>query len=160
MAGEYASKTDVPVSKSRDEIERTLLRFGATGYGYAVQGARVMITFEVKGLRMTLPDRESFKRNSYGNLRPASAVERDYEQACRQRWRTLANGVKAKLALVDDGISTVEKEFLADIVVGDSTVGERLIPELREAVARAELPPLIPGDRKVIALPERSEGKR
>ena len=35
MTGQYASKTDVPVSRSREERERTIARFGATGFGYA-----------------------------------------------------------------------------------------------------------------------------
>lgn len=164
MTGTYAAKTDVPVSKSRDEIERTLVRFGATGYAYAIQGDRVMVSFEIKTfrvmIRMTLPDREAFARNSYGNRRSDSAIDKDWEQACRQRWRTLANAIKAKLAMVDDGLSTVEREFLADVVVGDSTVGEQIIPDLPAAIRSGHLPPLIPGDSKVIALPSGTDGRR
>jgi hypothetical protein len=122
MTGTYAAKTDVPVSRSRDEIERTLTRFGATAFAYASNTeGQVAISFEIRRirvlLRMQLPRREQFARDKRGHDRAESAVERDWEQACRQRWRSLANGVKAKLALIDDGISTVEREFLADIIV-------------------------------------------
>ncbi len=164
MTGTYAAKTDVPVSKSRDEIERTLARFGATAFAYMsnVDG-QVAISFEVKGfrvlMRMQLPRRDQFARDSRGKLRIDSAIERDWEQACRQRWRSLANGVKAKLALIDDGISTVEREFLADIVVPSTgqTYGEMAIPAITEVYAGTALPPLVPGARSnVIALGERA----
>jgi hypothetical protein len=165
MPGEYASKTDVPVSKSRDEIEWTLVRFGATAFAYMSNtDGQVAISFEVKGfrvlMRMQLPDRKQFRLNSYGNVRSESVIEKDWEQACRQRWRSLANGVKAKLALIDDGISTVEREFLADIVVPSTgqTYGEMAIPGITQVYESHQLPPLVPGvpKAKVIALGERS----
>ena len=110
MPGEYASKTDVPVSRSRDEIERTLTRFGATAFAYMNQGNRVAIAFEIKNIRvsmtMTLPDREPYRLDSRGKVRTSTAIEKDWEQACRQRWRTLANAIKAKLAMVDDGLAS------------------------------------------------------
>jgi len=166
MPGEYAAKTDVPVSRSRDEIERTLTRFGATAFGYmASSDGLVAISFEVKGLRvlmrMQLPRRDAYMRDSRGKVRTESAIERDWEQACRQRWRSLANGVKAKLALIDDGISTVEREFLADIVVPSTgqTYGEFAIPQIAESYRTGELPPMLPGvsgGAKVIELSERA----
>lgn len=164
MAGEYAARTDVPVSRSRDEIERTLNRFGATGFAYASQGANVMIAFEVKNLRvvmtMALPIRSQFERDKRGLVRSDSAIERDWEQACRQRWRSLANGIKAKLALIDDGISTVEREFLADVMTADGqTIGQKVLPQLADIVRTAELPSLVPGlppAGRVIALSDRT----
>lgn len=149
MPGEYASKTDVPVSRSRDEIERTLTRFGATAFAYMNQGNRVAIAFEIKNIRvsmsMTLPDRDQFRLDSRGKVRTSTAIEKDWEQACRQRWRTLANAIKAKLAMVDDGLSTVEREFLADIMTPNGqTVGEILVPEI-EAIGRSgRVPALMP----------------
>lgn len=149
MPGEYASKTDVPVSRSRDEIERTLTRFGATAFAYMNQGNRVAIAFEIKNIRvsmtMTLPDREPYRLDSRGKVRTSTAIEKDWEQACRQRWRTLANAIKAKLAMVDDGLSTVEREFLADIMTPNGqTIGEIIAPEI-EAIGRSgKVPALMP----------------
>lgn len=163
--GTYAAKTDVPVSRSRDEIERTLQRFGATAFAYmSTQEGQVAISFEVHSIRvlmrMQLPSRHEFRLDSRGKVRTDSAIERDWEQACRQRWRSLANGVKAKLALIDDGISTVEREFLADIVVPSTglTYGEMAIPEITEVYRHNALPPLVPSTPKarVIELSERS----
>jgi hypothetical protein len=84
-----------------------------------------------------------------------------WEQACQQCRRTLANGLKAKLALIDDGISTVEREFLADIVIPSTgqTYGELAIPLLSEVYEKHQLPPIVPGSGgggKVIELPERT----
>ncbi len=143
MPQTYASKTDVPVSRSRDEIERTLSRFGADSFAYSSsKDGQVMIAFELKDyrivMRMQLPDRKAFLHNSYGNARTESAVEKDWEQASRQRWRTLAAAIKAKLAMIDDGISSVEQEFLAQIVVGRSTIGEQMIPQLREGTLQLD----------------------
>lgn len=155
MPGEYASDTKVPVTRSRDEIEKTLARFGAGKFAYFNDPPQVAIAFEIAGLRvvmrMTMPDRERYELDSRGRRRVDSAIDRDHEQACRQRWRTLANAIKAKLAMVDDGISTIEREFLADVMLptGD-TVGDRLTPEIHGMVASGALPPLMPG--RVIAL--------
>ncbi len=129
MPGEYAQNTTVPVTRSRDEIERILMRFGASSFGYAIDQQTVVIAFEIKSVRvkmmMPLPPPVP-ATDRYGRKRAESAVQKDYEQACRQRWRTLANAVKAKLAMIDDGISTVEKEFFSDIVTETGkTIWER-----------------------------------
>lgn len=152
MPGEYASSTSVPVSRSRDEIERTLSRFGATAFAYFNQPPTVAIAFEISNVRvkmsMTLPDRAQFRLDSRGKLRTESAIDKDFEQACRQRWRTLANAIKAKLAIVDDGISTIEREFLADVMTPDGrTVGEIIVPQIVEISRSGVLPALMPRTR-------------
>lgn len=163
--GTYAAKTDVPVSRSRDEIERTLQRFGATAFAYmSTQEGQVAISFEVNAIRvlmrMQLPSRSDYRLDSRGKVRTDTAIEKDWEQACRQKWRSLANGVKAKLALIDDGISTVEREFLSDIIVPSTgqTYGDMAIPAIVEVYQRHALPPLVPAlpGGKVIELSERS----
>lgn len=170
MSGHYASRTDVPVAKSKTEIEATLGRYGATGFGYMSNAeGQVAISFEVRRIRvlmrMQLPMlhmvREELSATMpNGRKRSESAIEREWEQRCRQRWRSLANGVKAKLALIDDGISTVEREFLSDIVVPSTgqTYGEMAIPQITAVYARQALPPLVPAasGAKVIELPERN----
>lgn len=165
MTGKYAATTDVPVSRSRDEVERTLQRFGASAFMYASNDAgQVAIQFEINRLRvlmrMQLPHRAEFRHDSRGRLRADSAVERDWEQACRQRWRSLANGIKAKLALIDDGISSIEREFMADILLPDGrTVAEATLPQVAIAYETGEMPSMLPGvsvSAKVIELPSRS----
>jgi hypothetical protein len=162
MTGKYAENTTVAVSKSRDEIERTLTRFGATAFAYYANSAgRVAVSFEIHNLRvemtMLLPKRDQFRLSPAGYERADHVIDREWEKACRQRWRSLANGIKAKLALVDDGISTVEREFLADIMTPDgSTVGQKLLPQLRDIAREGRFPAIMPGgvEAKVIAIGE------
>lgn len=161
MTGKYAAATDVPVSRSRDEIERTLTRFGATDFAYrAKSDGLVNIGFEVGQIRvimrMQLPERAPFAIDARGNERSETATARLWEQACRQRWRSLANGVKAKLALIDDGISTIEREFLADIMLpSGETVGDWAVPQVYETLRTGNMPPMLPGAEstpRIIAL--------
>ena len=160
MPGEYAASTNVSTDRSFSEIKNTIRRFGASGFGYIEQGLIVGIAFEVNGLQvrmtMTLPDRKLFEVSPTGRWRSEATIEKEWEQACRQRWRTLANGIKAKLAMVDDGISTVEREFLANIVLPDGdTVADRIVPEIREIVRSGTIPSMMPGipaPARIIAL--------
>lgn len=166
MAGKYAADTSVPVSKSRDEIERTLARFGASAFAYFSNSAGdVAIGFEIANLRvqmhMSLPPKGDFELSPTGRQRTAATAEAEWEKACRQRWRSLANGIKAKLALVDDGISTVEREFLADVMTPDGqTVGQKVLPELRAIAQGREVPALMPArvTARVIELQSGSGG--
>lgn len=150
-AGKFAASTDVPASRSRDEIERTLTRYGATGFLYGWSGARAQLAFEIRDRRvrfeLPLPDRTdgAFTRTETGKPRAATAAATAYDQAVRQRWRALALVVKAKLEAVETGIVTFDAEFLAHIVVGEQTVGEVLVPQLDAAVASHTPLALLPG---------------
>lgn len=167
MPGTYAPATNVNVESSRREIERTLSRFGARKFGYMSDDdlGLVAVTFEITQvrvmMRMQLPERNEFQTSPTGKWRTEVAIDNAWEQAVRQRWRTLANGIKAKLAMVDDGIRTIEQEFLNDLVLpGGGTIGDRVIPELHASLRTGELPPLLPGlpePPRVIAI---GEGKR
>ena len=71
--------------------------------------------------------------------------EEAYDQACRQRWRALLLVIKAKLEAVTAGISTIETEFLANIVLPDNTTaGEWMLPQIDRAYRTDEMPPLLP----------------
>lgn len=152
----YAEQTEVPVERSRAEIERSLTRYGATGfvYGWTDQRALVQFSMRDRAVRflLPLPDRnadEFTKRtvNQSGarKTRPADEAERVWERACRQRWRALALVIKAKLEAVESGIVTFDEEFLAQIVLpDDSTVGAWAIPQVAEAYQRGIMPPALP----------------
>ena len=164
MSGQYATTTDVPVSKSRDEIERTLERYGATAFGYDRSAEVVEIRFELRTirvrLRMRLPRRDdpAFTKDTRGYERSETAAQKLWEQACRSHWRALALLVKAKLEAIAIGILTDEEAFLADIVTPDGeTVGAKVIPLVREIVQGRRVELLGEGPApKVIELPQRS----
>ena len=126
----YASRTQVPVSRSRSQIEETVLRYGADQFGSALdnENERAMVQFRLTSwlVRFILP------------LSGAS------DQQARQRWRALLLVIKAKLEAVESGITTVEEEFLSHIVVpGGHTFGEWAVPQLRDIKERGQLPKTI-----------------
>ena len=135
----YAADTSVPVDRSRAEIEAMLTRRGATAFGYAQQGGRAAIMFRLPAcsvrIELQLPSAKEFAVSERGRTRKVTAQQQAWAQACRARWRALALVIKAKLVAVDAGITTVEKEFQADLVLPDGRrVGDVVAAEYRLAV--------------------------
>lgn len=141
MAGKYAAGTDVSVDRTRLDLERVLGRYGARGFGYATEGALAMVTFTVVNdegttlriqMRVPLPDPNDpeFTQTPSGKPREnQQTIQNAWEQACRQRWRAVLLVVKAKLEAVETGISTIEREFMPDLVMGDGKTLEAHLGE-------------------------------
>lgn len=141
----YAAHTSVPVNRSRDEIEKTLMRYGADQFVYGRDNAKVMIGFRYQRksikLDMCLPDPKDFEATPKGRKRVSSIGLQEWEKACRQQWRALALIIKAKLEGIESGISTFEKEFLAFICLPDGqTVGDITIPKINKAIEQQKMP--------------------
>lgn len=137
----YAKRTQVAVTKSRTEIEATVMRYGADQFGSAFdqKGGRAMVQFRIVQwlVRFVLP------------------LPHDDEQDRRQRWRALALVIKAKLEAVESGITTVEEEFLPHIVTpGGQTFSEWAVPQLREMKKSGQLP------NTILGIEDHSGGKR
>lgn len=146
----YAAKTEVSSTKSRDEIERTLTRYGADQFMYGWQDEAAMIAFRKDGRQikfiLPLPSRtdRAFTHSSRG-MRTTEAAAREYEQAVKQRWRALALVIKAKLEAVEAGISVFEDEFMANIMLPDGhTVGEWMRPQIEDAYRLGHMPQMLP----------------
>jgi len=151
----YASKTVVGEDRSRSEIEKLLMRFGADQFAYATDEERqaAAIQFRYKGLmvRMALalpsPDDPRVAETPRGRTRAPAALRMEYERERRRRWRALALAIKAKLVAVEEGITTFEVEWLPYVLWGDGrTTAEHLLPAM---AAGMTLPPtpraLLPG---------------
>lgn len=148
----FAADTRVPVERSRAEIDRLLSRAGASEVAFHWRaGEGAVVAFDLSGrlIRVALPmaPRAQFERTATGRERSPRAVEDRYRQEERRRWRALALFLRAKLEAVESGISTLDQEFLAYLVVGGGdTVGDRLIPQLEQALRDGDqLPRLLPG---------------
>lgn len=158
VAGKFAAGTDVPVERSRAEVEEVLQRYGAESFAYGWGRSGAVIQFAASGrhVRMVLPlpdpQAEEFamrRVNQHAGGLVANTPEKAqqlWEQACRQRWRALVLAIKAKLEAVEVGISTFEQEFLAHVVLpsGD-TVGDAVAPAVETAYRTGTLPELMPG---------------
>jgi len=131
----YASHTGVPVDRSRNEIEQTLERYGADQFFYGRDGQKMMIGFRVAGrmVRIKLPEPSK------------KLTEQKQAQETRQRWRVLLLVIKAKLEAVGSGISTIEDEFFANLMLPNgSTMSEWAAPQLAEAYESGKMPKLLP----------------
>ena len=149
--GKYANTTEVGADRSRNEIERTLQRYGARQFMYGWDERRAVLGFVVGGRQvrfvLPLPDRENpeFTRTPTGRDRSATSASEAYEQAVRQRWRALALVIKAKLEAVDTRIVDFDSEFLAHLVLpSGETVGETVGPGVAEAYRTGKTPALLP----------------
>lgn len=135
----YAEGTSVAAERSRAELERILRRFGAQSFGYAwdERTGLEQIGFRIGGrsVRMSLPlptiEDPLIALTPGGKRRTFIQADAALQQETRRRWRSLVLVVKAKLTAVDDGISTVEREFLADLVLpSGQTTHEWMAPQL------------------------------
>lgn len=147
----YASETSVSSTASRDEIERTLKRYGADQFVYGWREMSAVIGFRMKDrnirFNLPMPAKADFRLTpGQKRVRSPEAIEREWEQAGRQRWRALALVIKAKLEAVETGITEFESEFMAHIVLpGGETVGEWMRPQIANAYESGNMPPLLPG---------------
>jgi hypothetical protein len=118
-------------------------------YGW-VKG-RVVIEFVMHARRirfdLPLPDRDDprFSHTTAGRELPPLQAQQAYEQELRRRWRALALAIRAKLEAVETGITEIESEFLANIVLPDQrTVGQIMVPQVELAYRTGRMPPLLP----------------
>lgn len=118
---------------------------------YGWQGISAMIMFQMKGktvrFLLPLPDKkEKTFWKTPGGRRERSEADafKAWEQACRQKWRSLALAVKAKLEAVESEITVFEKEFMAHFVLpSGETVGDYVLPRIEQALARGKMPLLL-----------------
>lgn len=145
----FAENTTVSVSRSQGHIQETLRRYGADQFGVMEGMGRASVMFVYSGLSVRIsvdiPRREDYSETETGRERKEASADKVHQQAVKQRWRCLLLAIKAKLESVESGISTIEQEFMAWVVMPDgTTLGERLLPHLRQIASTGELPKLLP----------------
>jgi len=148
----YAQNTSVSTEKSRAEIEKTLQKYGADQFMYGWDDSRALIMFRMEGKQikfiLPMPDKNERRfthTEARGNKRSPEQAFKEWEQACRQKWRALSLVIKAKLEAVESGISIFEDEFMANIVLPNgSTVSEFMLPQIESAYSNGTMPKLLP----------------
>lgn len=144
----YAEGTSVPVEKTRMELERVLVRYGASAFASSWDATKASVGFAFKGwhvrLDVRLPDPKENRftiHRGTGKCRTAEGQRRAYDDELRRLWRAMLMVVKMKLEAVASGITTFENEFLAHLVLpGGSTVGENALPRLMAMRANSHAP--------------------
>jgi hypothetical protein len=130
----YAARTDVPVEKSRADIERVLKRYGADRFMWFTEPNRAVLVFEASNrrIRFDLPVPDGDKPKD--------------QQMQRSRWRALLLCITAKLESVESKIETFEEAFLAHVVLPDGkTVADHAKPRIAQAYEGGEIQALLPG---------------
>lgn len=135
----YAKNTSVPISRSKAQIEDTLLRYDITEFGMGVSPRGDGIIFKKDG--------KVYKINVPNPNRDDYSTEIKYEQARRQRWRILLISIKAKLEEIEAGLISFDDQFLAYMALPNgTTVGDFMrLPENRERLAKTKMPKLLTG---------------
>lgn len=140
----YAENTRVPVGQSQNEIRRVLEKYKATGFAFGEQIGTHVVMFEMQGrrIRIVVP------MPVVGSLKPNQKYIKWKDDECakeaRRRWRCLLITIKAKLECVETGITTLEEEFLAHIVLyNGQTMGQLAIPQIKLSYENKALPPLL-----------------
>lgn len=148
----YAERTDVAVEASRTEVERLLRAAGADQIMAVWSGraSQAMVAFVLDGvpirIMVPLPTEAEIAKTTSGKKRNDADRESARERLERQRWRALVLLVKAKLEIIRLGVSTVEEEFLAHVMLPrGETVGSKVLSELHQAMADGALPQLLLG---------------
>lgn len=146
----YAEGTDVPVERSKAEIEGLLRRHGASGFfaSWDDEKAMSVVGFRLAErmfrLEIRTPSVEDAPMRPPGTRTPEPErrqVWRDQEE--RRRWRAQLLLVKAKLEMIGTGETTVEREFLADMLLPNGqTVGKAMVARIAEAYETGKMPKL------------------
>ncbi len=146
----YAQNTEVPVEKTRAEIERLLSRHRCTKFlaGVDHEAHRATVQFQAYArivkfeIALPNPTDPKFRKIKGSYLeRNANGVAKVVQQEERTRWRALLLVIKAKLEAVESNIATFEDEFLAHTVLpNQQTVAQYIGPLVAEAYASGRMP--------------------
>lgn len=154
----FADGTDITAAASLADIEGEMARFGATGFLTYRDDVR---RFSVVGfhlpdigaflLYIPLPDEAKFGKDKApvatksGKKPFKSAFEQEYARILR----VVVNLVKTKLAAVQEGVTSVEREFFSDLVIytgngRQQTVFEWYAPQIEHLRREGLTPPVLP----------------
>lgn len=125
MSSKFAEKTRVPVTQSKAELERVLVRYGCDAFvsGWSQESAMVQFSYMGRNVQITVPY-------------PKDADDR----VQRQRWRVLLLLVKAQIESVECGLMKFEEAFLPWLVLkSGTTVYQTMLPELPTPSERPRL---------------------
>ncbi len=123
--GQFALKTDVPVSRTKVHLEQLVRqKYGASRFGILEGDDQVQVVFSIdkppRTVRFFVKLPSKLDRHGYAR------VQREVEQETRSTWRALLLLVKGKLEGVARGVVEFDEEFFAHIVTENgATVFER-----------------------------------
>ncbi|HAW53683.1 MAG TPA: hypothetical protein DEB52_16980 [Hyphomonas sp.] len=120
----YATRTEVPVSKSKTDIEKLVHKYGADSFAIMQRASAAQVAFSLQGrnilFRMQVPEGDQKERTI---------------------WRALLLTIKAKCESAESGIETFEEAFMANVVMPDGrTVSETVTPAIESGYSGRDVP--------------------
>ncbi len=141
----YAANTQVPVGRSKQQIEKLLTDWGINEFffGTSPRGDGIGFKYKDNVYKFNVPTPK--KSNYYSNA--------TYQRELRRRWRVLYMSLKMELEKINSGLTTFEDQFLAMRCLPDgSTVSDFMnLPENLELLHKAEMPRLLTGEIKCVS---------
>ncbi len=132
-------KIDLTNCKTPEDVERAMKPLGELMTGLH---ARVAEAFATEGTTVIDGGVASGRSGDVTASLKVGKITVHVGEAKPRRWRALVLVVKAKLEAVASGISTLESEFLANIVMGNGqTIGAAMLHRLPEVVSSGRLLP-------------------
>lgn len=149
MSRAYASGTTVTAAQTEGEIKALLAKRKVAKIATMVDGDHFDILFEYESvtyrISLPLPNPEDarfteYKQGSKIWARTATAARELYEKELNRKWRAFGAVIKAKIVAVEEGISSMEKEFIGNVVLkGGQTVAEQWAPQLPRLAASGDI---------------------
>jgi hypothetical protein len=146
--GRYASGSIVSEGRSKEEIEKLLVRFGADQFmsGWDKEHSRVMIGFRFDGrayrIQIAMLDRddETITHTPTGYERAKGTADKEFSKETRRRWRVLAAYIKALVVGVEENVLRWEEALLPyAILETGQTVAEVMLPRMDAAMESGQL---------------------
>jgi hypothetical protein len=141
----YARGTEVPVSKSQQDIKHALQAAGADDIvlGESMAQGLAFIQFRHKGLpcqiRVKLPSAQERRfrfTEAKGLLRSADQAAAAWRNECKRKWRVALLLIKAQLEAIAEGITTPEEALLPWLLLSNGhTVGETVAGRAEQFLA-------------------------
>ncbi len=143
----YAKNTRVPAERSKAEVEKLLMRWGADHFSsaWAPKKAIIMFRMNERFIRIEMPMPTLEPATPSWDRKDGLYYSQDkVDQEIRRRWRAMILYVKAKLESVESGIVSFEEAFMAHVVMPNKqTVGQVLLPQIKSAYESGKMPPLL-----------------
>lgn len=152
--------TEVPISRSQEQIQKILKKHGAKRFAFGqdleddTTYALVRFEHEGLGIRMRVPLKEpTLQRIRNRAAQKRKGEERAYDDlmdAEAQRiWRVIHYNLKARMEAVEEGVEAFAEAFMAHVILDNG----RTIYESLVETGRVELPEPL-SDTKAIAAAE------
>lgn len=133
----------------KEQIELTLLQNGCKEFFYGWRDEQAQVQFVINGKRyrisLKMPSKKSYERTPTGKLRSNDTAIKEWQSAQRDIWTSLLNIIRTNFDFVRMGASTIEKQFLAFIVLPDGQLaGDYAENMINEAYQDSMLPERVP----------------